>query len=171
MAKPSLDRLWTAFPDHGRYPSLKDLYTMLGGVAQRNIDQRGFGPNGNTCASRLSVAFNGAGAPIDQAVARSVGAQTIGTADGKRIIFRVTEFRAYLVRTLGKPVVDEVTPFDDAYRRKKGIIAFNIQGWTDATGHIALLRDGVYREPTFDNYSGSVPRSGRTVRSEFWELG
>lgn len=114
MAKPSLNRLWNAFPDHGRYPTLKDLYTMLGGVAERNIHEGGFGPNGNTCASRLSVAFNGGGAPIDYATARSVNARTVGTADGKRIIYRVAEFRAYLLRTLGKPVVDETTPFEDA---------------------------------------------------------
>ena len=103
MSKPNLARLWSAFPDHITYPWMEDLYTMLGGAAARNINAPGFGPKGNTCASRLSVAFNNGGAPITQAAARAAGAQTIGAADGSRIIFRVAEFRHYLVRSLGPP--------------------------------------------------------------------
>lgn len=49
--KPSLLRLWAAFPDHRKYPTLKDLYTAQGGLAERNIYAPGFGPTGNTCAS------------------------------------------------------------------------------------------------------------------------
>jgi hypothetical protein len=45
---------------------------MLGGAAAQNIDAPGFGPNGNTCASRLSVAFNNGGAPISLAIACAV---------------------------------------------------------------------------------------------------
>ena len=98
--KPGLQALWSGFPDHTQYPMLKDLYSWLGGAAAKNIDAPGFGPNGNTCASRLSVAFNKAKAPIDQAVASVIGAQTLGTADGSRIILRVVHFRNYLLRTL-----------------------------------------------------------------------
>jgi hypothetical protein len=64
MAKPVLASIWAAFPDHVAYPTLRDLYTHVGGAAARNIETPGFGPNGNTCASRLSMAFNAGGAPI-----------------------------------------------------------------------------------------------------------
>lgn len=144
---------------------------MLGGVAEQNINAPGFGPNGNTCASRLSVAFNGGGAPINRATASSVNAATIGTASGARIIYRVRDFRNYLIRVLGKPSIDSASPFDDGFASKKGIIAFTVENWTDASGHIALISGGTYREPGYDNYAAYVRGQARTMRGEFWELG
>ena len=172
MIKPNLQKLWLAFPDHSKYRTLKDLYAALGGVAEKNINVPGFGPNGNTCASRLSVAFNKSGAPINTALASSVGATTLGTADGSRIIFRVTDFRRYLHKTLGKPSIDNISPYDDAFRGRKGIIAFSVN-WLGATGHIALWNGLAYREPSYDNYSTYVNPTHvniKTSRGEFWEL-
>ncbi len=170
--KPSLHRLWSAFPDHDKYPTLKDLYTWIGGVAAKNIYEPGFTPNGNTCASRMSVAFNKGGAPITTALAGAARAKTIGAADGSRIIFQVAGFRAYLLKTLGKPTIDNTSPFDGAFHGKTGIIAFSVN-WDGATGHIALWDGTRYREPVHDNYATFVspvnPRV-RTSRGEFWEL-
>jgi hypothetical protein len=100
LIKPDFHRLWLAFPDHIKYPTLKDLYPALGGTAKKNIMVPGFGPNGNTCASRLSVAFNKAGSPINTALANVAGAKTIGTEDGSRIIYQVAGFRNYLLEFL-----------------------------------------------------------------------
>lgn len=164
MAKPKLQNLWDNFPDHASYPNLKDLYTWLGGAAWKNINSPGFGPDGNTCASRLSAAFNLGGAPI---VAKA-GISTLSTATGAKIIFRVAEFRKYLIATLGNPATDFTTPFDDSFRGKRGIIAFTVN-WSDASGHIALWNGSVYREPTHDNYS-TLAGTVRTSKGEFWEL-
>lgn len=172
MNKPNFHRLWIGFPDHVKYASLKDLYTALGGAAEKNINVPGFGPNGNTCASRMSVAFNNAGTPINMAFANAAGAQTLGTADGSRIIFRVSSFRKYLFKALGDPTIDNTSPYDDAFRGRKGIIAFSVN-WQGATGHIALWNGATYREPSHDNYSTYVNSSYpniRTSRGEFWEL-
>lgn len=169
--KPKLASLWTTFPDHAVYRDLVDLYTMLGGAATRNIDSPGFDRQGNTCASRLSVAFNKAGAPITDAIARSVGAHTLGCADGSRIIFRVSEFRRYLRHVLGKPAGDSASPYDDTFRGRKGIIAFTVN-WADASGHIVLWNGRNYREQ-HDNYATFVHPINpniRTSRGEFWEL-
>ncbi len=168
MIKPVLKTLWSAFPTHDAYPTLHDLYTHLGGNAARNINAPGFGARGNTCASRLSVAFNNGGAPINAAVARAAGAATIGAADGARIIFRVTEFRSYLLRLLGRPQVDNASPYDSAFRGKRGIIAFTVN-WSDASGHIALW-DGLRYREAHDNYATYVNGNARTSRGEFWEL-
>ena len=168
MPKPNLSALWASFPDHMRYPTLKDLYTSLGGQAAQNIDQPGFGVNGNTCASRLSVAFDRGGAPISPAVAAAVHAETLRIADGSRIFFRVREFRAYLLRVLGKPSVDNASPFDDSFRGKQGIIAFTVN-WSDASGHIALFHRGAYRE-AHDNYATFSNGAAHTSKGEFWEL-
>jgi hypothetical protein len=168
MTRPALAKVWAAFPDHVAYPTMHDLYTHLGGAAARNINAPGFGPGGNTCASRLSVAFNRGGTPIDPGIARAAGAQTIGIADGGRIIFRVAEFRSYLLRLLGKPLVDDASPYDSAFRGRRGIIAFTVN-WTDASGHIALW-DGVRYREAHDNYATYVNGAARTSRGEFWQL-
>ena len=146
MHRPGFHRLWTAFPDHVRYPTLETLYTSLGGAAQRNIHVRGFGPDGNTCASRISVALNAAAAPINPVFVRIAAAATLGTSRGDLIIYRVADLRRYLVAAFGKPEVDSTSPFDDSFRRRKGIIAFSVN-WKSATGHIALWDGSVYREP------------------------
>lgn len=166
--KPTLQHLWDSFPDHDKYPTLEDLYTWLGGQAAKNVNSAGFGPKGNTCASRLSVAFNKAGAPVTAIK----GVTTLSVGDGARIIFRVSEFRTYLLHTLGKPSIDNAKPYDDAFKGKKGIIAFSVN-WANATGHIALWNGSTYREPSHDNYASYVNATDlkvRTSRGEFWEL-
>lgn len=145
---------------------------MLGGAVAKNINVPGFGPNGNTCASRLSVAFNKGGSPITKTRAKLAHAETISAADGSLIIFRVSEFRNYLLQTLGKPLLDNVSPYDDAFRGKRGIIAFTVN-WSDASGHIALWNGTHFREPTHDDYSTYVNRTYpnvHTSRGEFWAL-
>jgi hypothetical protein len=167
MAKPIFAKMWATFPDHVKYPTLKDLYTALGGKAALNINAPGFGPNGNACASRISVALNKSGAPIRV----TSGISTIGTADKSRIIYRVTDLRKYLVATLGKADIDTTIPFDDAFAGKKGIIAFTVSGWGDASGHIALYDGAKYREPSYDNYASySTAAGAKTVKAEFWTL-
>jgi len=172
MIKPNFHRLWLAFPDHTTYQSLKDLYTALGGAAEKNINLPGFGPNGNTCASRMSVAFNKAGAPINAALASTSGARTLGTADGSRIIYGVADFREYLFKALGKPTIDNTSPYNDAFRGRKGIIAFSVN-WQGATGHIALWNGNGYREPSHDDYATYVNSAHPNIRTslgEFWEI-
>lgn len=169
--KPNLDKLWAAFPDHPTYPTLKDLYTWLGGKCAANIDSPGFGATGNTCASRLSVAFNHGGAPITAAAAARAGAATLTAGDGSKIIFRVAEFRRYLIALLGQPSTDKASPFDDSFKGKKGIIAFTVN-WSNASGHIALWNGAAYRE-AHDNYASYVNPDDPKVKTslgEFWEL-
>jgi hypothetical protein len=140
--------------------------------AKKNIDVPGFGADGNTCASRLSVAFNKAGAPIDVTQASAVSAATLGTADGSLIIYRVADFRKYLLKILGDPVVDKTRPYDDEFRDRKGIIAFSVN-WQGATGHIALWNGVTYREPGYDDYSTYVNSSHQNIKTsqgEFWEI-
>jgi len=106
--KPSFQKLWQEFPTHTQYPNMKALYEALGGQAERNIYVDGFGPDGNACASRLSVAFNKAGTPISAAITEAIGVRTLKTKDGSHIIYSVAEFRKYLAKVIGSPVVDKV---------------------------------------------------------------
>jgi len=171
--KPNFERLWNEFPDHVQYPTMGALYRALGGNAKQNINVRGFGENGNACASRLSVAFNRAGAPISTAITKSRDIDTLGTASGSRIIFRVADFRKYLIAVLGNPAVDKTRPYDDAFKGQVGIIAFSVTGWRTASGHIALWNGSAYREPYYDDYASYVDDNNQNIHTElgeFWRL-
>jgi hypothetical protein len=66
--KPALLNLWQAFPDHVAYPTLKDLFTWLGGTAEKNINAPSFRPMGIlvgpvSTASRPLISSPGAAAP------------------------------------------------------------------------------------------------------------
>ena len=113
----------------------------------------------------MSMAFNKAGAPIK----KISGIQTLSTADGSLIIFRVANFRTYLRSSLGSPTKDDISPYDDTFKGRKGIIAFTVN-WQGATGHIALWNGITYREPSYDNYSTYVNGSIKTSLGEFWEI-
>lgn len=117
----------------------------------------------------MSVAFNNAGAPINMAFANAVGAQTLGTADGSRIIYRVADCRKYLFKALGKPTIDDVSPYDDAFLGHKGIVAFSVN-WQGATGHIALWNGVIYREPSHDNYSTYVNAAYPNVKTSLGDV-
>lgn len=172
VAKPGFHNLWQAFPTHREYPALKDLYTALGGQAERNIHVPGFGPNGNTCASRLSVAFNNGGAPISSTITDAIGAATLTTGDGAIIIYRVSDFRNYLSSAFGTPTLDDTSPYDDRFHGSKGIVSFKVN-WAGATGHIALWDGKRYREPTYDDYSTYVSDSNPRTRAtlgKFWRV-
>ncbi len=83
---------------------------------------------------------------------------------------RVADFRKYLRRTLGKPTLDNSSPYDSAFRGKSGIIAFTVN-WSNATGHIALWNGLTYREPGHDNYATyTAPPNIQTTLAEFWAL-
>lgn len=170
MAKPKFENLWKHFPDHVQYKSMFDLYMMLGGAAQKNIQAPGFGPNGNACASRMSVALSLSGHKIDETLAQTSRARTLGTDRGYRIIYGVADLRNYLLRAFGQPMSDNVSPYNDAFGGKKGIIAFNVSGWSGATGHIALWNGSAFREPSFDDYSQYSEGSAATFKGEFWEM-
>lgn len=105
-------------------------------------------------------------------VVGAIGAKTLGTAGAHRIMYRVSDFRNYLRRRLGKPDIDDTRPYDDAFHKRQGIIAFSVN-WDGATGHVALWNGSTYREPHYDDYSAYVNPDFpdvRTSRGEFWEL-
>lgn len=169
MAKPNFKLMWAGFPTRLEYRDLEALFTHLGGAAAKNIDAPGFGRTGNTCAARLSVALQAGGVMISG----GGGIRTVGTANGKRIIFAVADMRRFLEREFGKPKRDVTVPFHSDFLKRQGIIAFGVEGWSDATGHIALFDKGIYRDIGDDKYhSMTAARTGgpRTVVGEFWEI-
>lgn len=169
MLVPKFLPVWNAFPTHGKYQTMGDLYRHLGGGAQAAIDWDGFTETGNTCASRISVALNGGGSPISPLIAQKLGLLTLKTAAADHILVRVKELRAYLRFVYGTPDVDQTAPFLDKVKGKRGIVAFTVTGWSDATGHVALYDGSDFKEPDHDDVPEIYPEV-TVVQTEFWEL-
>lgn len=151
MAKPDFTLMWENFPDHERYPDLTALHKFVGGTLAKNIDVPGFGPNGNTCAVRMSRALNYGGAPVSAEVVRSAGLNTMTGGDGKLYLFRVRELRTYLERTISATPEVVSGDFGHAFPGRRGIVAYEVKGWSDASGHFALWNGEQFRE-AHDDY-------------------
>ena len=157
MSTPKFQMMWDKFPDHGKYPTLEDLFNFIGGTLVKNINSPGFGPTGNTCAVRMSRALNYALFPISHKAAKDLSIETMTGADGMSYIFRVRNLKTYLQKKLSVKPSRVTKDFDTAFSGKRGIVCFDISGWSDASGHIALWDGSSFREPSHDDYRSPVP--------------
>jgi hypothetical protein len=175
MALPNFDLMWTNFPDHTKYPTLRDLHNFIGGTLAKNIDIPGFGANGNTCAVRLSRALNYGSMPISGNITKSLKISTMTGGDGKLYIFRVREMKAYLAAALAVTPVKVTDKFGEAFSGKRGLVSFDVSGWSDASGHVALWDGSDFREP-HDDYRNLSDNpltpviEGTTQAMTLWEI-
>ena len=72
MAQPNFKLLWDSYPDHDQFPTLQTLHTHIGGQVAKSITTPGFGPNGNTCAMRMSRALNYSSMPISEKLVKTL---------------------------------------------------------------------------------------------------
>lgn len=101
----------------------------------------------NTCVIRISQAFNYCG-NANHIIPTAAGLMTVKGADKMNYALRVQEFIDFLRDQYGAPHVIRAgeniskTPF----LNKTGIIAWRVNGWSDATGHFTLWdgQDGLY---------------------------
>ena len=93
----------------------------------------------NTCVMRMSKAFNYAG-PAFKIPGSSQGFLTVKGADRLNYGIRVMEFIDFLQNTYKIPDIMKTgaAMTADTFKDKKGIIAWLIDGWSDARGHFTL---------------------------------
>jgi hypothetical protein len=96
-------------------------------------------------------AFNYSGAPISADISRHLRLNPLVGADKHLYLFRVSEFRRYIERTLGAAPARATSGFNSAFSGRRGIVAFTVKGWSDASGHIAVW-DGSQFEEEHDDY-------------------
>lgn len=94
----------------------------------------------NTCVIRVCRSMNYAGCKIPGG---QEGLYTQKGSDGYRYAIRVKEFKAYLRKMYGPPqetfsYEGEGGPVPPSFLGKQGIICFDVNGWSDATGHFDL---------------------------------
>jgi hypothetical protein len=170
----NFDEMWDAYPNPGGTAAAAKA--TIGGGADRDWIR-------NTCVIRISRSFNASGNAIPGA--RNDGLATVVGADGRHYALRVHEFRRYLQRTYGEPDVAHTYPgsgggpVPGAFMGARGVVVFDVDAWSDATGHIDLwnrdrCRHAAYFEvatkvmlwhvdsaPTGPRLEGSVGSRGR----------
>jgi hypothetical protein len=65
--------------------------------------------------------------------------------------------------------------FPSAFERKRGIVAFTVSGWSDASGHIALWNGSEFRDDHDDfrflrDYPETPIKEPQTVEMTLWPL-
>jgi hypothetical protein len=119
-------RMWTEYPRG----EAEDVKTLIGGDVDADWIT-------NTCVVRVSRSLNYAGHPIP---VRPPGMSTIKGGDGKRYGIRVREMKVYLRNTQGAPQLSLAVSGEvpDELRGRRGLLCFDVTGWSDATGHFDL---------------------------------
>ena len=99
----------------------------------------------------------------------SLGNKTVSGADGRQYFFRVADVIQFLTQQWGKS--DLVLPYPPAgggpLSKKKGIVLFEVSGWTDARGHATIWNGSQCYDHCYFNEPGAIYR---TDRANFWSL-
>ncbi len=158
--RPKFNDVWKAYEKVAYSMSssplgASEVYEIVGGNVyklyledlQKPIEFRNYQ---NSCAIRLSYSFNNGKYIIKGGTINpSHGIYRVKGGDNKAYIMRVSEVKIYLETLWGKPEI-EYTPepcsnasecfklHSKPFTGKQGVIAFDVEDWNDATGHVTL---------------------------------
>jgi hypothetical protein len=141
---------------------LEKVAQVIGGEVAANIHDKK-NPWKNTCAVRMSYILNQSGLLIP-----AIPGKTKKGADRKNYFFRVKDVIAFLTIKWGAPeIVEYPASGGGPLAGKKGIILFEVQGWSDASGH-ATVFDG---SSCYDHcYFNEPDAAYRTTKANYWAL-
>ncbi|MFD1556796.1 type VI secretion system amidase effector protein Tae4 [Paraburkholderia silviterrae] len=165
MGRPSFSMAWAAsIRIYDPANSAAKVAQLIGGNVEKNIDNPDPGLRwSNTCAVRMSYILNQSGLVIP-----AIPGKTVSGADKRQYFFRVKDLIAFLKRQWGKPEVIQYPPRGGgALAGKRGVILFEVSGWSDAAGHATLFNgSNCYDHCYFNEPEGKY----RTDRANFWSL-
>lgn len=117
----------------------------------------------NTCAVRLSYILNYSGLLVPR-----IPGQTVSGADKRWYFFRVRNLISFLEQQWGKAEIVKYPPSGGGtLQGKKGLILFEVSGWSDAQGHATLFNGSICYDHCYFNEPGV---KYRTDRAYFWSL-
>lgn len=165
MTRPSFADAWAAAQRiYDPSNSGEKVAKLIGGYVEKNINN----PDpkqrwSNTCAVRLSYILNQVGVLVPR-----IPGQTVSGTGGHQYFFRVRDLIAFLRQRWGEAEIINYPPADGgSLAGKKGLVLFEISGWSDAHGH-ATLFDG---KSCYDHcYFNGPGANYRTDRANFWSL-
>ena len=135
---------WYVLKIHYPVKGAGAVFKEVGGKVELNYNIRVFS---NACATRVSKALNGAGGvhfiPYFKAIGPNgkLEPQVSSGKNKKWYIFRVKMLNKHLTSKYSKPEEFTRSEYKLKLNKRKGIIIFEVTGWSDATGH-ADLWDG-----------------------------
>lgn len=124
--------LWSAHQEVALL-SVEQVGDYLGGKVEMNIDAGIFT---NACAIRLSHAFNEATDGNLPKIPYIEGAVSSDVEQDWHL-FRVNDTRTFMESNFGPPNIVSDDPAD--FYGQQGVIAFQVDQWSDATGHVDLF--------------------------------
>lgn len=129
QARPKFSAMSAAYPKG----TAEEVFKLIGGKVEANNFA-------NSCSVRVSRALNYSGYPVNYIPPNL----TVSGGDGKWYVYRVKELIKYLTKQFGDPDILIVNkPYQEKLKGKKGIIVFEVDAWSDASGH-ATLWDGSF---------------------------
>lgn len=142
--------------------SAEKVGKIIGGMVEKNIQNPDPSQRWkNTCAVRMSYILNQSGLLIP-----AISGETVSGADKHQYFYRVRNLITFLHQRWGSPEVVQYPPAGE-FAGRKGVILFEVSGWSDARGH-ATLFDG---SRCYDEcYFNSPEATYRTDRANFWSL-
>lgn len=165
MNRPLFAAAWIASQQiYDPVDPIGKVVKMIGGTGARNFTL----PNEklrwkNACAVRMSYILSRSGIVIPYSV------QTVSGADKRWYFYRVTAIIHFLIQRWGKP--DLIVPYPPngggPLAGKKGVILFEVQGWSDAGGHATLWDGTICYDHCYFNESGA---RYVTTKANFWSL-
>jgi len=164
MTRPSFTAAWAASQKIYSTidPELK-VAKVIGGNVAANITSTA-SPWKNTCAVRMSYILNHSGLFIPK-----IRDATVSGADKRQYFFRVPDVISFLTQQWGKPDFVVPTPLsnDGKLAGKKGVVMFEVTGWSDARGHATLWDSNRCYDHCYFNEPGA---NYHTDRANFWCL-
>lgn len=166
MTRPSFAIAWTAsMRIYDPANPLKRAAKVIGGYVATNINAPPPKNWKNACAVRMSYILNQSGVTIPASTGK-----TVTGADKKNYFFRVPDLIDFLKQRWGNP--DLILPYPpsgggSAIAEKRGLILFEISGWSDARGHATLWNGN----RCYDHCYFNEPEANyKTDRANFWSL-
>lgn len=166
-SRPSFALAWAASSRiYDRNDPLGKVAEVIGGKVAFNISgtSEKFRWK-NTCAVRISYILNESGLRIPAA-----GLETVSGTNGRWYFYRVIALIAFLKKEWGEPdlVIDNPQEHTKQLIGKKGLLIFEVDGWSDAAGHASLWNGN---GQCYDNcYFNSAVATYSSRRLSFWEL-
>lgn len=165
MRRPTFAAAWAA--SHRIYDGVNPgerVASVVGGNVEKNINN----PDpkqrwSNTCAVRMSYILSESGIHIP----RTPG-KTVTGGDKRQYFFRVRDLIAFLQQHWGRPEIVAFPPSGGgSLKGKKGVILFEVTGWSDAVGHATVFNGTYCYDHCYFNEPGATYR---TDRANFWSL-
>jgi hypothetical protein len=165
MARPFFAAAWAASQQiYDPVNSGQRVATLVGGYVEKNINNPEPSQKWtNTCAVRMSYILNYAGFIIPK-----IPGQTVSGGDQRQYFFRVKNLITFLEAMWGKPDVVKYPPSGGGtLAGKKGVILFEVSGWSDAQGHATLFDGNTCYDHCYFNEPGV---NYHTDQANFWRL-